>query len=109
VSIFGGWGDYEIGWDQVGPRLEWAGARFVEGGSTQQEVLTMASNGDLGYTVSVERGTARLPGRTEPVPMVLRVTHVHRRIDGRWRVVHRHADPITEKTPPEAVLQDHAG
>jgi ketosteroid isomerase-like protein len=69
----------------------------------------MASSGDLGYTVSVERGTARLPGQTEPVPMVLRVTHVHRRIDGRWRVVHRHADPITDKTPPEAVLQDHAG
>jgi hypothetical protein len=31
VSIFGGWGAYERGWDQVGPRLEWAAARFVSG------------------------------------------------------------------------------
>jgi hypothetical protein len=55
VSIFGGWGAHEIGWDEVGPRLEWAGARFVEGGRTHQEVLTMAASGDLGYTVSLER------------------------------------------------------
>jgi hypothetical protein len=58
VSIFGGWDDYETGWDEVGPRLEWAGARFVAGGWTHQEVLTMPASGDLGYTVSLERGTA---------------------------------------------------
>jgi hypothetical protein len=31
VSIFGGWGAYELGWEQVGPRLEWAAARFAAG------------------------------------------------------------------------------
>jgi hypothetical protein len=28
----------------------------------------------------------------EPLLMTLRVTHVLRRVDGRWRLVHRHGD-----------------
>jgi len=104
VSILGGWGAYETGWAEVGPRLEWAAARFA-GGRTTQEVLVSEVSGDLGYTVSLERGEARVAGRSDVVPMTLRVTHVYRREDGEWLLVHRHADPLTEKTAPAAVLQ----
>lgn len=31
VSIMGGWGAYEVGWTEVGPRLEWAAARYRGG------------------------------------------------------------------------------
>ena len=24
TTLFGGWGAYEVGWEQIGPRLEWA-------------------------------------------------------------------------------------
>jgi ketosteroid isomerase-like protein len=41
--------------------------------------------------------------------MVLRVTHVYRRIDGAWRVVHRHADPLAAKTAVDAVLAESRG
>jgi ketosteroid isomerase-like protein len=105
VTIFGGWGAYEVGWDQVGPRLDWAGARFDAGGWTRQEVMASGSSGDLGYTVSLERGEARLAGRDEAAPMLLRVTHVYRRVDGDWKLVHRHADAVVDKTPPAAVLR----
>jgi ketosteroid isomerase-like protein len=107
VTIFGGWGDHERGWDEVGPRLEWAAERFV-GGDTEQHVLVMASSGDLGYTVSLERGRAHLAGQAEPADMVLRVTHVYRRVDGGWKIVHRHADPLVTKTATEAVLAARA-
>jgi len=103
VTIFGGWGDYEHGWHEVGPRLDWAAERFVAGG-TAQEILAMVSSGDLGYSVALERGHAHLAGRPTAAPMLLRVTHVYRRIDGVWKVVHRHADPIAAKTPAAAVL-----
>lgn len=103
VTIFGGWGDHEHGWDEVGPRLRWAAERFVAG-ETEQEVLVMGTSGDLGYTVALERGSAHLAGRPAAAPMVLRVTHIYRRIDGVWRIVHRHADPITAKTPTATVL-----
>jgi ketosteroid isomerase-like protein len=103
TTIFGGWGGHEHGWDEVGPRLEWAAAQFGSGGRTGQTLISMACDGDLGYTVAIEHGTARVAGQVEPAPMQLRVTHVYRRIDGRWRVVHRHADPLTTRTAPEAV------
>jgi ketosteroid isomerase-like protein len=103
VTIFGGWGDYERGWDEVGPRLDWAAERFITG-KTEQEVLVMGASGDLGYSVTLERGHAHLAGERGLSPMLLRVTHVYRRIDGVWKVVHRHADPITAKTPAAAVL-----
>jgi ketosteroid isomerase-like protein len=106
VTIFGGWGDHERGWEEVGPRLDWAAERFL-GGSTQQHVLVMASSGDLGYSVALERGQAHLAGQAEPADMVLRVTHVYRRVDGAWKVVHRHADPLVGKTATAAVLASH--
>lgn len=103
VTIFGGWGAHERGWDEVGPRLDWAAARFAAGHTTQ-EILAMGSSGDLGYTVALERGQVQLAGQAGAGAMLLRVTHVYRRVDGKWLLVHRHADHIVAKTAPEAVL-----
>jgi len=104
VSIFGGWGAYELGWEQVGPRLEWAAARFAAG-SCDYEPLTSGSSGDLGYTIGLERSQVRLAGSDELSPMLLRVTHIYRREGDEWKLIHRHADPVSEKTPSGAGLQ----
>jgi hypothetical protein len=37
--------------------------------------------------------------------MVLRVTHVFGKENGDWKLVHRHADPLMDKTTPATVLQ----
>jgi ketosteroid isomerase-like protein len=105
VTIFGGWGAYERGWDQVSARLDWAAARFVDG-QHDQEVLTMDCGGEVGWTVCLERGEVRVIGQGVTAPIVLRVTHVYRREDAQWWVVHRHADPATGKTAPTAVLSN---
>jgi hypothetical protein len=50
-----------------------------------------APAGALAYTLGYERFSLSLDGG--PVqPHTLRVTHVYRREDGEWKVVHRHAD-----------------
>jgi ketosteroid isomerase-like protein len=70
--------------------FEWVGGRFTGGESLTEDVV-VASSGDLAYTVGFERGPASIdggPGRE----MVIRVTHVYRRVDGDWGLVHRHAD-----------------
>ena len=108
VTIFGGFGAYERGWAEVGPRLDWAASRF--GGAagrppTRYELLAAGSSGDLGYAVSLDRSDeVRLAGQDTTRASVLRVTHIFRREDGAWRIIHRHADPIAAKTAPEAIL-----
>ena len=37
--------------------------------------------------------------------MSLRVTHLFRKEQGEWKLLHRHADPLMSKTAPAAVLR----
>jgi hypothetical protein len=56
-----------------------------------------------GSTVGYEHASFSMDGG--PVaPLTLRVTHVHRREDGEWKIVHRHADPppVDPTAPAEA-------
>ena len=102
----GAWGAYEMGWDEVGPRYDWAAARFGESGAeVEVEYLSSGVSGDLAYTVAIERSEVRLVDQDRPAPMVLRVTHIFRKEDGVWKLVHRHADPLMGKTAPATVLQ----
>ena len=103
VTIFGAWGAYEQGWEQVAPRLEWAAARF-RGGHINFEPLAFAISGDLAHTIWIERGEVRVIGFEEFKPIALRVTHLYRREDGVWKLIHRHADPVIAKTEVTAGL-----
>jgi SnoaL-like domain len=47
----------------------------------------------------------KVGGAEEMVRVALRVTTIFRREDDGWKVVHRHADPITDRQPPESLLQ----
>jgi ketosteroid isomerase-like protein len=66
--------------------------------------MAAGSSGDLGYAVGIERGRVTVTGSDGPQEMVLRVTQVFRREDGTWRLVHRHADPVTSVTQATAVV-----
>jgi len=91
VTIFGGFGSGEHGWDQVGPRLDWASTQFSDG-SRAIEGITSYVDGNLGYVVQVERIRFKVPGRSEESLLELRVTMVFRKEAGTWRIVHRHGD-----------------
>jgi ketosteroid isomerase-like protein len=106
VTIMGGWGGHAKGWDKVDPWYDWAAARFKESGARVKiEYISSGVSGDLAYTVSIERSEALVVGQDKPARMPLRVTHVFRKEDGVWKLVHRHADPLIDKTAPAAVLQ----
>jgi ketosteroid isomerase-like protein len=55
------------------------------------ELLAAGASGDLAYTVVLENTSCSTVG-AGPISYRLRVTHVYRREDGEWRIVHRHAD-----------------
>jgi ketosteroid isomerase-like protein len=94
VTLFGAWGPIEKGHERLVETFRWVGGRF-EGGSTVTDYSVVFESGELAYTVGFERGEAVVDG-SDPFPMTIRVTHLYRRIDGVWRLVHRHAD-----FPPE--------
>ena len=79
------------GWDEVSQLFHWLGSGFSDCSSYRFELVAAGVSGDLAYTVGSEHGVVRVDGG-EPRPMTLRVTHVYRRVDGEWRLVHRHAD-----------------
>ena len=106
VTLMGGWGIVAHGWPDTSARYDWAARRFVESQAIAQvEYVSTVVGGDLAYTVSIERSTVRLADTPAAAPMALRVTHAFRREDGRWKLLHRHADPLIETTTAASVLQ----
>ena len=99
VTVLGGFGGFERGWAEVGPRLEWAASHFA-GGSYSQEDLSAAVGTEIACLVSIERWSYKNPKNNADTVLELRVTQVFRREDGEWRLVHRHADPLIEKHVP---------
>ena len=47
----------------------------------------------------------RVGGAGDMTEFSLRVTTIYRKEDGRWRIVHRHADPITSPRPADSLTQ----
>jgi ketosteroid isomerase-like protein len=70
------------------------------------EEVARYSTQDLGYVVQLERTQARFEGSdTTMNPITLRVTMIFRREGDTWRVVHRHADPITTPRPITTLIE----
>jgi ketosteroid isomerase-like protein len=91
VTLFGAWGPIEKGHEAVTDTMRWVGSRLTGAATVDVEHTVIASSGDLAYTVGFERSHVNVDGGA-PREMVIRVTHIYRRIDGDWKLVHRHAD-----------------
>jgi ketosteroid isomerase-like protein len=105
VSLANPLGPPARGWDEVAATIERAASNFRDGEMVAFESVAKYVTPELAYTVWIERAKARVGGREDIVPSVLRVTMIFRPEDGEWKVVHRHADPITTPQPAESVIQ----
>ncbi len=93
------------GWEQVAERLERAASNFRDGEASFETVEKYVTP-ELAYLVRIERAKAKVGGSEELAPIALRVTSIFRPEEGTWKVVHRHADPITMEQPAESVIQE---
>jgi ketosteroid isomerase-like protein len=73
-----------------------ASALISEGQGYTFDTISVVETADLAYEIGVEHNWIKLGDSKEKVPVSLRVTTIFRREDGEWRIVHRHADTITE-------------
>jgi ketosteroid isomerase-like protein len=106
VSLANPFGPPVRGWDEAARTMERAAARYRDGEIVGFENVAKYVTPELAYVVEVERYQAKVGGREEISPMALRVTSILRSEDGTWKIVHRHADPITTPQPPESVIQE---
>lgn len=92
------------GWSEVSSTLDRAAANYRDGEAVGVENISAIVGEDLAYTVEIESYRARVGRAEEVVPVSVRVTTVFGREDGVWKVLHRHADPITARRPAESVI-----
>ena len=93
VTLFGAFGPCDSGWDEVSRTFHWVADRFSDCTAYSFDLVAGGASGDLAYTVGYERSTRSLDGGPAE-SSTLRVTHVYRREDGEWKMVHRHGDEM---------------
>jgi len=99
VSLMGGVGGHQVGFDAVSDLLT-AAAKTLNYTGWSAETLAASFDDELGFTVELETLTRLFDGR--PEQMQLRATSIYRRENGAWRVIHRHGDSLmTVEIDPE--------
>jgi ketosteroid isomerase-like protein len=105
ASLANPFGPVAVGWEQVEKTMERAASNYKDGGATSFDTLATYVTPALAYLVEVERFEAKIGEKQESASGALRVTSVLRPERGAWRIVHRHADPITTPRAAESVIQ----
>jgi ketosteroid isomerase-like protein len=105
VTLLGAFGVAASGWDEVSKTFDWVASQFSKCEGFRLEVIAAGVSGDLAYTVGYEHS---LVSRDDgPVKSNrLRVTHVYRRENGEWKIVHRHGDGLGSESAPDQERED---
>ena len=106
VSLANPFGPPVRGWDEAARTIERAASNYRDGEIIGFENVAKFVTSDLACIVEVERYRAKVGGSEDITPVSLRVTSILRAEDGTWKIVHRHADPITTSQPAESVIQE---
>ena len=105
VTLANPFGPPAHGWEHVAETIDHASSLCRDGELVGSEIVAKYVTAELAYVVEIERPEAKLGGREEITPWALRATMIFRPEEGTWKIVHRHADPITTPRAAESVIQ----
>jgi ketosteroid isomerase-like protein len=94
------------GGDGVAKTIEHAATTIRDGQTPRFETISKLVTPELAYVVWIEWQEAKMGTNDELTPFSLRVTMIFRPEDGEWKIVHRHADPITTPRAAESIIQE---
>src|SRR5215210_6540960 len=106
VTLANPFGPPARGWNEVAKTQERGASYYRDGEIYDFEIVGKYVTAELACILWIERTNAKVGGAEEITPCDLRVTMTLRPEDGTWKVVHRHADPITTPRPAESVIQE---
>ena len=91
VTLFAALGPSKAGWHDLEPMFRAVASRVSGGRDVTYELVSFDVSEDIAWTVGVSRFTVSIDGG--PLTRrTLRLTHLYRREDGEWKVVHEHSD-----------------
>jgi ketosteroid isomerase-like protein len=106
VSLANPFGPPVRGWEQVAEAQKRGASVFTDDEIYDFETVAKYVTPELACILWIERTNAKVGGGEDVTPCDLRVTMILRPEDGEWKVVHRHADPITTTQQAESVIQN---
>jgi len=107
VTLANPYGPPVRGWEKVSKSIEHAASLRSDGEFVEWQIVAKYVTAELAYVVQIERAEAKIGAREEITPLAVRATMNFRpEEDGEWKIVHRHADPITTPQPAESVIQE---
>jgi ketosteroid isomerase-like protein len=91
------------GAEEVPRTFHWQMSWFTNCTAHRFDLVAAGVSGDLAYTVALEYASVSVGGGPDQ-SLTTRATHVYRREDGQWKIVHRHSDqpPIDQGPPAQA-------
>ena len=104
ITLGNPFGPYARGRAAVSKTLAGAAAKYRDGEVVGVDSVATYANGSIACVVEVEHDRAKVGGGNDLAEFHVRVTSVYEHLKGQWRLVHRHADPITTPRPAESVL-----
>ena len=106
ITLANPFGPPRRGWTEVENALERAAANFRDGRVIGYDEVSKYVTPDLGYILQIEKAEAKIGDSEELSSISLRVTMIFRREGHDWKMVHRHADPITTARAAESLIQN---
>lgn len=105
VTLGNPFGPFVRGFGEVAETMERAASYYRDGEAIGFDLVAKEVTPDLAFIVEVERVSSKIGGSEDQTPVSLRVTSIFRSEDDGWKLLHRHADPITTPRAPDSVIQ----
>lgn len=106
ITLGNPFGPFGEGREAVAATLANAASKYQRGVARVERIALYADE-DFATLIEIEHDRAQLTGRDDFSEFSVRVTSLYRRFGSEWRLVHRHADPITtlRAAQPDALTQ----
>jgi predicted ester cyclase/ketosteroid isomerase-like protein len=104
ITLGNPFGPFGKGRAAVLAALNNAARKYTDGSVRRVERVATYGGGDQYVLVEIEHDRAKLGTSPDFSDFAARVTSVYEKIGANWKLVHRHADPITNARPAESML-----
>jgi len=104
ITLGNPFGPFGKGRAEVLKALSNAATKYKAGSVVAVDRVAVYGDKTIVVLVEIEHDRAKLGTSPDFSEFAARVTSVYEKVGTRWRLVHRHADPITKSRPAESML-----